>query len=190
MVSRISSTLMALLLVSVPVVGSAQPLPGSSSSAARADLAHRHDGASAHFDDAEFSQDQLSRVRNLEVELMCACPREKWSRTLSNCPDGCADPQKGEIRAMVLRGDEDGQIYSWMIQKYGPQVRSTPPGIWAHISRLLPIAIFGLCALLGLSAVSRWRRRGDQEDRSQAGLDSLVTDEDRAEIERELEELS
>lgn len=41
------------------------------------------------------------RYSRLTQEVICACPDENWTRTLQSCPDGCANPQKFELRALM-----------------------------------------------------------------------------------------
>jgi hypothetical protein len=45
--------------------------------------------------------EQRQRVRRLWNQVVCACPNENWSRTLTNCMDACADP--GEYFAHISR---------------------------------------------------------------------------------------
>lgn len=162
--------------------------PTSDAEAARRSLAGFHGTADlGPRDDSRFTREQLSRIHRLEVEIMCGCAKENFSRTLSNCPDGCANPQKEEIRRAVSAGKSDQEIFTDMINTYGGKVRSTPPGVWGTLTILLPMLILLGAAVVGLVTVTRWRRRGVESTRVSAQLGHQVTEAERAAIEREIE---
>ncbi|MBI4577565.1 MAG: cytochrome c-type biogenesis protein CcmH [Planctomycetes bacterium] len=107
----------------------------------------------------ELPPEARRRVRGLWARLCCACPSESWSRTLANCPDGCADAQKGEVVRAVAQGATDGQVLEAQRSRHGPQVLAAPEAegsaawvYWAPFLLLLGGA--GLVA----GVLARWRR--------------------------------
>jgi len=132
------------------------------------------------------SVEDRRRVEHLEASIICACPRENWSKTLANCPDGCADQQKLFIRDAVRSGKSDGAVFEAMVAAYSGKVLAAPPwsgsGKWSYI---LPLAGFVVIVGAGAYVVSRWRQPfGHGVSREE----SSVTDEERARVLRELEE--
>lgn len=182
--ARVGLIALGVLLTMGPVANAQGGAPEPSGSA-RARLAGMHGRAVQVLDDSAFSDLEMRFIRKLETEIMCACIKENWSRTLSNCPDGCADPQKQEIREMVRSDATEAAIYQFMINKYGPKVRSTPPGILKY---LLPSLIFVVGFAIAWAAAASWRTRDRTEPPPKQR--SAVDATERAEIERELEELS
>lgn len=59
------------------------------------------------------------RYRRLTGLLVCACPDENWTRTLHGCPDGCANPQKEELRALLVADKSDADILAFVSRKLG-----------------------------------------------------------------------
>ncbi|MGE3166056.1 MAG: cytochrome c-type biogenesis protein CcmH [Planctomycetota bacterium] len=186
---RGNAKLLGLVLLAGAVPLWADP-PTPSPEAARRALAGLHGAASPEpRDDASFTAEQLARVHALEVEIMCGCEKENFSRTLSNCPDACANPQKDEIRLAVQAGKSDAEIYALMINRYGPKVRATPPGLWGTFAVVLPLIILLVATTLGLVAVTRWRHRGVEATQENVRLGVQLTDGERAALEREVREL-
>jgi cytochrome c-type biogenesis protein CcmH/NrfF len=179
----------ALLLA---IVAGALPLPAQAPSpepSAGMPTGHGERGAPQPL--LELTDDQLRlRMKRLQGQVMCACPDENFSRTLANCPDGCADPQKSAIRAQVMSGWPDDRIIAAQIAEHGPRVRAHPgwsgAGKWAII---LPFAALAGGAWFAGRVIRRWRAAGAEErarrQRSRAG----TTPEEIARIERDLESI-
>jgi cytochrome c-type biogenesis protein CcmH/NrfF len=102
------------------------------------------------------------REKRLQSLINCACLRENWSRTLRNCPDACANPQKSEVLAQLKSGKTDQQIVDGMVAKYGFKVRSDPglagAGIW---TRILPLAALLGGAWFAGRVMFRWQKAGE-----------------------------
>ena len=157
------------------------------------DDGHRHD-APAHFDEtpmASLTPEERNRVRRLLQEIMCDCPRENYSRTLSNCPDACAKPQKMIIRRMVKDGNRDEEILQTMLHRVQQDQRVlaravTPFGRAVYV---LPFAFLAFGLAVAGFVLFRWSAGGrrDRERREKAG--TVLTDEEMNRVERELAEL-
>ncbi|MEM7164372.1 MAG: cytochrome c-type biogenesis protein CcmH [Planctomycetota bacterium] len=175
---------LCILLSFMPEVGNAQePIRNRL-------MAAHSEGSSVGIDDSAYSDQQRKRIYNLENLIMCACPKENWSKTLKGCPDGCADPQKNELRGWIVGGLTDDQVLQEMAQRYGPQVRAAPlltgTGAWAY---MFPFLTFGAATIVVFIVFAGWRRgaRLRLEQRSQDL--GVVTDDELAAIEKELEGL-
>jgi cytochrome c-type biogenesis protein CcmH/NrfF len=138
--------------------------------------------------ESNFSDPERKRLRRLETGVMCACPRENWSRTLTNCPDSCADPQKKEIRALLRKGRSDAEILADMERAYGSRVLSAPgwsgTGKWSY---LFPFLILGLAVGAAGTVIVGWVRRGGRAREEREAVSGLVTSEELARVDRELE---
>lgn len=185
----LAAALLTTLLVVAPR-GSVSAQVGDASDDASLSDGHGERGEAAEIPFDPEEPGMFRRLKRLETYVMCACPNENWSRTLANCPDGCADPQKFEIRDMVREGRTDEQIFAAMEQKYGTRVRSHPgwagTGKWAFI---LPIAGLLLSAVVAIWVVSRWQTAGVEARTERRRLRESVRSEDVERIERDLESL-
>ena len=86
------------------------------------------------------------RIERLFSRVICACPRENWTKTLSGALEGCADEQKNTIRDGVRKGLTDEQILAQQVTTYGTEkVLSVPDSLFA--------SWFPYIALLALTAV-------------------------------------
>ncbi|MFQ5655405.1 MAG: cytochrome c-type biogenesis protein CcmH, partial [Planctomycetota bacterium] len=115
---------------------------------------------------------------------------ENWSRTLSNCPDPCADEQKEQIRDMVARGASDEAIYGFMADSHGPKALSSPGwkgvGKWAY---LLPPFFVLAGAVVATLVILHWRNQGELERERRESLSTAVSTGEIEQVERELEKL-
>jgi cytochrome c-type biogenesis protein CcmH/NrfF len=94
------------------------------------------------------------RLSALEASLMCWCKDENWTRTLSGCPEPCANQQKMLIRSWLEEGITNDEIIQRMVDhpSGGSRVRAAPEarGV-SWIGYLAPAAIF--CVALVLVAL-------------------------------------
>jgi len=122
------------------------------------------DGAEGHgmegkpYDPADYTPGQRERVDRLFTLVICACPKEGYTKTLAGCPDGCADEQKREVRAGVKAGKTDQQILDEQVMVHGTkQVLSLPDSRLAHLVPYLALAVMVLVVLAILVASVRPR---------------------------------
>ncbi len=137
------------------------------------------------------TEEQWKRIRALENRLMCACPAERWTRTLTQCSDACANPQKLELQDAVLSGRSDDEISGSMEARHGPQVLAVPgwegTGKWTY---LLPILILAGAAAAAAGVLVRWAKRPPAAERDAAGgVAGEVAPEEVARVEEELRSL-
>ncbi len=153
--------------------------------------AHGHDGSQlAGLADEGFTHEQIRRIQNLEVETMCACPRENWSRTLSNCPDACADRQKRQIRIYVSEGDDDATVLKRMKSEYGGRVLASPSG--GGVATLLysmPIILVVLAVSISGAVIALWLRSSRSSGSLVPTTDHTYSDAELDRVATELEEL-
>ncbi len=130
-----------------------------------------------------WTEEKIAQVHRLENEILCACPKENFTRVLAGCPDSCADQQKIDLREWVRSGVEAAEIKRRMVHEYGNRVLGDPPEVAPY---LIPFLLLGICAVVGFFALLLWRRGA----RSQPARTQFApTDSELARIERELEEL-
>ena len=131
-----------------------------------------------------------ARIKWLHMHVMCACPKENWSRTLGNCPDNCAIPQKTEIAGMVESGRTNEQIIDFMVKKYGTRARATPgfDGI-GGLAYFLPVFALLVMAWFAGGVVRKWKSEGDVARELRRAQHKDIAPEEIARIERDLESL-
>lgn len=139
----------------------------------------------------DLSIEQRQRVHRLWTQVICNCPRENWSRTLANCPDGCAEGQKNQIKAQVLAGRSDEEILAIQKEENGPRVLSSPglegSGKWAYI---LPFAGLAAGAIFVTWVLRRWQRAAHVSlEERQSVPEDRIEEEELLAVERELEEI-
>lgn len=117
--------------------------------------------------------------------VICNCPRENWSKTLLNCPDGCADAQKQEILQRIEAGWDADAIFDEQKAKYGPKVIGKPDDVLTY---LLPVLVLVACGVVVALVFARWRRETEERRRARDHNVEPQSDE-LAAIERELEEM-
>lgn len=147
-------------------------------------------GHKAEINLSELTAEQRVAALDAWAHVYCACPNENWSRTLANCPDGCAIAQKQE----VLRGIQDGwsldQIVKDQVAKYGPRA-SADPGTFAN-GTLMVLA--GLVFGAGFAGVvlAKWRKSAaDRRVATEAERAARpVASAETAAVERELQEIN
>lgn len=153
-----------------------------------------HGARAAVILDDDLTPEQRERVARLFGRILCACPRENWTRTLAGCGEGCADPQRGMVRAAVKAGMSDEAILARQVQIYGTeQVLALPESPAANI---LPYAIALALAAIVIAVLRRSVRRGRKAagggPAAPAAEGRPARDEDRRiadEVERDLEEM-
>jgi len=128
---------------------------------------------------------QRQRARKLFAELVCSCKSENWSKSLLNCPDGCADPQKQEILQQIKLGWDDDRIVEFQVQAYGPRVRGKPDDILTYV---LPMLVLIGAGVLVAMVFAKWRASAAAAHADRP-TGAPPADEELAAIERELQEL-
>ena len=126
------------------------------------------------------------RIRNLHTHIMCACVEENWTRTLRNCPDACATPQKTEIMGLVGEGKTDEEIIQWMEDKYGPKVRAAGQG---NMPLILSVTALLVLSYFAGGAIRQWKSAGEEAREDRKRLREELDPEEIARIERDLEEI-
>lgn len=126
------------------------------------------------------------RIRKLHTHIMCACVEENWTRTLRNCPDACATPQKTEIMGLVGEGKSDEEIIQWMEDKYGPKVRAAGQG---NMPMILSITALLVLSYFAGGAIRQWKSAGEEAREDRKRLREELDPEEIARIERDLEEI-
>ena len=133
----------------------------------------------------DLSVEDRQRAREIWSHIICSCPKENWSKTLMNCPDGCADPQKQAILMQIREGFSDEQIMDAQVAQWGTKVLAKPDDALTYA---LPIVFLLACAGMAFFALQSWRKKSD-EARDAHGLDVPPEANELAAVERELEEL-
>lgn len=152
---------------------------------------HDHGGKSLLELAADDDPETARRIEKLEDTIMCACPKENWTRTLTHCPDNCADPQKMEVRDLVTAGKTDREVRDYMKASYGTKVLATPDfegsGGWSY---LIPFIVLIGATILAVVVVAAWKRAGQiRNEQVDADFAESVSDDELASVERELERL-
>lgn len=146
-------------------------------------------GRGAEVELSSLSPEQRAFALDVWAHIYCACEHENWSRTLSNCPDGCAVPQKQQVLQRVAAGWDLDRIVAEQVKQYGPRA-AADPGSGAN-GTLFVLA--GLVAGAGVAAgvLSAWRRGAAQRrEAAQAARESAPTDAAESDaVERELREI-
>ncbi len=138
------------------------------------------------------SREQEARIRWLKGQIMCACTRENWSRTLTNCTDACADSQKRRLREMVGEEASDAEIFAAMELSHGTQVLAAPhwsgTGKWSYI---FPFLILASAAGIAAVVITRWQLSGRavRRRREMQAASAGVSEEELLRVDRELEKL-
>jgi hypothetical protein len=123
------------------------------------------------------------------AHVFCNCPRENWSKTLANCPDGCAIPQKQEILHRIVDGWDLDRIVAEQVKKYGPKAAANP-GTFVN-GTLLVLAGLVLGAGISCGVLAAWRKAA-AERRAAAEAERAARPVGAAEadaVERELREI-
>lgn len=134
-------------------------------------------------DELEVAQRQ--RARSIFNEIVCKCPSENWSKSLLNCPDGCADPQKQEILQQILLGWDDERIIQYQVQAYGPRAHGKPDDLLTY---LLPVLVLVGSVLVVGVVFARWKRSAAAAH-DQRRPSTPADEVELAAVERELQEL-
>lgn len=128
---------------------------------------------------------ERQRARKLFSEIVCKCPNENWSKSLLNCPDGCADQQKQEILHQIQEGSSDEQIIEFQVRSYGPRAHGKPDDVLTYLLPFLTLA--GAFVVVGI-VFFRWRRSAEEAHAARRVSEPAAADE-LAAVERELQEL-
>lgn len=159
------------------------------------------DDGHGHGADAPTLSELSPRERRLVLEawqhVYCACPSENWSRTLSNCPDGCALPQKNQVIDLIRKrsqgaGDESdadviAAVVASQVAAHGSKA-AADPGTGRN-GTFLVLGGITLGAILAGAVLVRWNRAA-ADRRSEAGRRDRPAGASEADaIERELREV-
>ena len=93
---------------------------------------------------------------DVEDEVMC----DTCNVPLNIAESPRADQERAVIRRLIAQGQTKDQIKAELKARYGPGILATPGddgfdlAVW-----VVPIAVVGAVALLGVALVPRWRRR-------------------------------
>ncbi len=152
--------------------------------------------------------DRSSRREYLWSVIICWCPKEKWTRSLAGCPDGCADEQKAMIGTWISEGRTSNEVVELMVAhpNGGEKVRGylKATGI-NRLGYLLPFLFFGAAAVVFGVVLRRVTRKRDESfvppsdggdrpdgDRSDGGRSDEPSEEDKHWsdlVEKELKEM-
>jgi len=142
-----------------------------------------HGSPSKEYDYREFTPEQRERIDYLFRRVMCACPRENWTRTLAGCPDDCADAQKAQVRAAVKRGLSNEEVLAEQVKRYDTEeVLSLPPSNLAH---LVPYAALAALAVVVVGLLVRAVRPAGGP--APSGAATAATPDARSEEEKRLD---
>lgn len=175
--------------VAALVLGLAIATAGGMLLAPAAAFAQDQHGVEKEIPLSELTSEQRKAALDGWAHVYCRCERENWSRTLSNCPDGCAMEQKQMVVRGVLAGKSLKDIVAEQVQAFGPRAAADPGT--ASNGSLLVIAGFLIAAGGAGFVLARWKR-GAESKRSAAGEERRTRPVASAEadaIERELREI-
>jgi cytochrome c-type biogenesis protein CcmH/NrfF len=133
----------------------------------------------------DLSVENRQRARSVWSHVICSCPKENFSKTLTNCPDGCADPQKQLILAQIQQGLSNDQIFDLQVQQWGTKIMAKPDDALTYA---LPAFFLLACAGVTLFALTSWRRNAAAAHAAHH-MDVPPEAGELAAVERELEEL-
>ena len=106
------------------------------------------------------------RTTYLHSSIICWCPKENWTLTLTGCARDCANGQKNLVKQWMNEGYADEEIIDKMVAHPfgGPKVRALPAAEGANlIGYLFPFALLVLAVtLVGLVLRSLVTRRGKE----------------------------
>ncbi len=148
------------------------------------DDGHGHDAAGAVVL-GDLDSGLRRRVRDLWGTVVCACPRENWTRTLTNCPDACADPQKEEVLQQVAQGWDDDRVLAYQRSRYGDKAIGAPDDVLTYV---LPFLALAGAAMLTVFVLLRWRGGGPDTQMLELA-DTDASEQELAAIEHELGEI-
>lgn len=149
--------------------------------------------------DEAVQADVDARREHLWSTIMCWCPKENFTRTLSGCPDGCAEEQKAMVTAGIDEGRTADEIVELMVAdpRGGERVRGYLKATGVNrLGYLLPFLFLGAAAIVvGFVLYGLTRRREGEAPPAPASAGHSST-EDLSEdehwgdvVERELKEM-
>ena len=124
------------------------------------DDGHGHGTEDEQFDSRAYTKEQLDRIEYLFGQVVCACPRENWTKSLAGCPEGCALPQKIQVRRGVKAGKSDEEILAEQVQVHGSQALARTPaegfaGFYLYVLPFVALVIFLAVVVILLRALTR-----------------------------------
>jgi len=133
----------------------------------------------------DLSVENRQRARTLWSHVICSCKRENWSKTLTNCPDGCSDPQKQTILEQIQAGWSDEKILDAQVVQWGTKVMAKPDDALTYA---LPIVFLLGCIVVVWLVLRNWRQKAAAAHAAHH-MDVPPEAGELAAVERELEEL-
>lgn len=169
-----------VLLCACPATASAQDAD---------DDGHAHGTRSESITLGDLTPANRAAALDAWAHVYCACPDENWSRTLLNCPDGCANRQKQQILRRIEEHWTLDRIVDEQVSLYGTRANADP-GMAGNGSFLV---IAGLLVGAGIAGgvLAKWRRDAAAR-RATAGAATAARPADGAEtdaVEKELREI-
>lgn len=121
---------------------------------------HDHERKAPAFDSRGYTPEELARIDRLFGMIVCKCPDEGWTRSLSGCPNSCADEQKSQVRAAVKAGWSDERILDDQRDRYGPKAigRTSAGGLSGMLLYLGPFLAFLAFLVVVVMVVRRLSR--------------------------------
>lgn len=181
-----AAALLALLCGASPVPAQA---PAGADAQAPDDSGHGVRGTAIPVLELDSEEDER-RYQRLLRKLICNCEKENWTRTLANCRDGCADPQKNLIRERIRAGWDDLRIIDEQVAIAGTPVLANPgwsgTGKWLFI---LPAVALVAGAWIAGVAIRRSQEAGRAAREIRRERHGSLAPEEIARIERDLEKI-
>lgn len=115
--------------------------------------------------------------------LICWCPDENWTKTLTGCPDACANEQKDLVKQWLAEGLTDDEIFDRMVAhpKGGERVRGYDRNWFSFAIPFLLLGIGTAFVLVALLAFRGSRATGspveDSSEEEDARWDDLIEQE-------------
>jgi cytochrome c-type biogenesis protein CcmH/NrfF len=148
---------------------------------------HGHGVSSAEEPATQLTPQQRAQYDEALSRVICKCPKENWSKSLSMCPDDCADPQKRQVLARIAEGWSTDRIVDEQVSLYGERA-SADPGAGQEGSLGLFLAMGAGALAVGL-LFAKWSRRAAARRQSAAAHPVAASDAETSAVERELREI-
>jgi len=117
------------------------------------------------------------RAAYLHSSLICWCPKENWTLTLTGCARGCANEQKSLVSVWMKAGYTNEEIIDKMVAhpSGGSKVRALPAAEGTHlIGYLFPFALLVLAVILVGLVLRFVTRRGKEPAPASSHLGGAV----------------
>jgi cytochrome c-type biogenesis protein CcmH len=125
--------------------------------------------------------------QEVEESLTCQCGCGLTVHSCNHLQCGSAEPMKKEIAERIARGESTEQILAAFTQRYGEKVLSAPT--FRGFNWLAWVTPFAAVLVAGTVLTVAIRRRGSPPDPPAASLPPAASDQLRARLARELDDL-